>query len=73
MAKLECSAVVEDDEERNLLMKWVRDSKFQGYSDMNKTISVTYVEDPDDPDKSIKTWAIIRLFEQYPIHSIHQS
>lgn len=71
MSRVECSAVIENDQERKAVMAWVRASNFQSYSEIGSTVSVTFVEDPNDPDNSSKKWGVIHFFEQYAEHSIY--
>lgn len=71
MNRIELSAVIENDQERKAVMAWVRASNFHSYSEVGNKVSVTYMEDPDDPESSSKKWGVIHFFEQYPEHSIY--
>lgn len=70
---LVCSAVIENDQERRAIMAWVRSSNPTSYSEIEKTVSMTFDGDPKDPDYSGKYWGIIHVFEQYPDHSIQSN
>lgn len=70
MTKLQCSAVISDDQDRKAIMAWVRASKAQAYGEKDQTVSLTYELDENDPEASSTWWGIIHVFEQYAEHSI---
>lgn len=71
MAKVECWAVIENDEERKSVMDWVRSSNFDGYSELGDKVFVTYTVNSLDPESNSKKWGLINFFEKYPEHSIY--
>lgn len=70
MSKVECWAIIEDDQERKAVMAWVRASNFESYSEIGNKVTVTYVKDTEDPDSNSKLWGTIHFFEQYAEHGI---
>lgn len=70
MAKVICSAIIERDPERQAIIAWVRCVANGGFSEIGNKVSMTYIEQPDDPDNSSRKWGIIHTFEQYPEHAI---
>lgn len=70
MTKLQCSAVIPNDQERKAIMAWVKSSKAQTYEEKDQTVSLTYEPDENDPEASSTWWGIVHVFEQYADHSI---
>lgn len=73
MTKLECSAVIENKQERRAIMAWIKSSKAESYSEVGNTVSITYKPAKDDPEASSTWWGMIHVFEQYPEHTINGS
>lgn len=71
MSRVECWAEIPNDQERKAVMAWVRSSNFVNYSEINSRVSVTYEDDPNDPDSSSKRWGVIHFFEHYSEHGIY--
>lgn len=69
MAKAECSAYIPNDDERDLICEWLKDTEGCSYHVVGKTIIATYTQ-PDSPNNSDIYWGFIHIFEQYQDHSI---
>lgn len=69
--KLICSATVSDQSERQALLSWVRTVANGGYSEFGTTVTVVCnLEDTEEGDKAAR--GVIRVFENYPEHSIER-
>lgn len=66
---IECSCKVVNDLERRSLMAWVRATANAGYSELGDMVHMSY-EAPEG-DERMKN--IIKVFENYPVHSIRTS
>lgn len=71
--KVTCSARIYDDAERKAVLAWVATVANGGYSELDKVITMTYTEDPQDKDSNSRYWAIVHYFEQYAEHEITQT
>lgn len=69
--KLVCSAHIPDDNERDLVCGWLRDTDGCDYDIFGTTVTAAYTP-TKAPDSSNIYRGLIRLFEQYPDHSINQ-
>lgn len=69
MAKLVCTALVKDDDERRLICDWLHQTDGCSYNVVGKTIMATYVKE-DTPNNSDIYWGIVHMFEQYQDHSV---
>lgn len=70
VAKVRCSARIENDQERSNIMSWIRTISASGYSEIGDTVYISFTENPANPESSSIMWGIIHTFEQYPVHSI---
>lgn len=66
--KLQCSARIENEQERKAIMSWVRSVANAGYSEIEDKVSLTYTGDPTHDDGHY--WGIVHVFEQYAEHEI---
>lgn len=68
LRRVTCSAVIQDDNERKLVVDWVKSVANRGYSEDGDRVTLTYEELPGDHDSSY--WAIVHFFEGCESHEI---
>lgn len=70
MAKVVCSALVADANERDLICEWLRNTEGCSYNVIGHTVTATYPALTND--NSDTYWGLVHMFEQYKEHSIEQ-
>lgn len=68
MAKLICSAMISDENERDLICEWLRKTDGCTHTVIGQTVTATYPQ--LNRDNSDVYWGIVHMFEQYEEHSI---